>query len=187
AKLPSTMLPSAKLPSAMLPSAKLPSAMLRVCDRVFDRVCDRVKGHDPGEGVEVVWVYLKGCSHGLLSPWRIYQARSSILLTVFAFLSIAARLPFLGDSHKFLARELHFVGKLVLGVGFFADGERIRADLFELLGDVGEGKSKEEIFIREILFKGPGEWREVRVAGDQHGYVECVSLCQREHLAGDVV
>ena len=35
--------------------------------------------HDLSKGVEAIWVYLKCCSHGLSSPWRICQARSSIL------------------------------------------------------------------------------------------------------------
>jgi len=87
------------------PSTKLPSTMLRVFDGVEG--CDKlttsqvagepvspeaftvalramedktqVKGHDPGEGIKELWVYLKACSHGLSSPWRICQARSSIL------------------------------------------------------------------------------------------------------------
>jgi len=76
-KLPSTMLRVKLTTSQVAGEPVSPEAFTVALRAMEDKT--QVKGHDPGEGIKELWVYLKACSHGLSSPWRICQARSSIL------------------------------------------------------------------------------------------------------------
>ena len=52
-------------------------------------------------------------------------------------------LPSFGNGDEFSTGEFYFIGKLKLGLGFFPNRKGFRAELFELFGRAGKGKSKE--------------------------------------------
>lgn len=72
----------------------------------------------------------------------------------------------------------------MLGIRFLANGERVTANRFKLLGRPVEGERKAYLLIWKVMLKCPSEWSEIRIAGNEDGDIEDVLLCEREDLTG---